>query len=248
MYVLAIGELTIDLTARKTPESLLTETSRHLKDEAIQIAQTKAQRIMLKRKVALATEEAIRAYTIWHSFKFAKKSIAFERNKHTQKLSRMLMEPILATFNMRFSGDDELIQSKLGREWNVLDKYKSSLLDPLIPGDMILICMVDTIIVLNYAISHQRISGRAKTADDIACSLCSADIDKACTWYTENKQSATHTRIRSLLSGEDWSPKDKSMSGLQMGLIETVELQSDDDVDKATATGGIFKNLWRRRG
>lgn len=202
---------------------------------------------MLKPEVALATEESVRAYTIWHSFKFEGKRIAFSRNRGDQKLSRMLMEPVLATFNMRFSGDDELIQSRIGREWSGLDRYRSGLWDQMVPGDLILICMVDTIIVLTYAFSHQRVSGWARTASDVAWSLCSADIEQACAWYTGTKQIATHTRIRSLLSAGDWSPKDKSMASLQMGLIETVELESDD-AEKATGSiGGVIKNLWGRK-
>lgn len=163
-------------------------------------------------------------------------------------LSAMLMEPVLATFNMRFSGDSALIQSKIGGSWGSLDKHKSGLWDVTLPGDLVLVCMLDTIIIMTHALSHQYISGKAKTSNDNSQPLSAADIENACAWYTapkENRQIETHARIRSLLA-RDWSPKDKSVTNLQMKVIETVELQSDsaENVKTMGLIGGAIKNFW----
>lgn len=198
--------------------------------------------------IALATEESLRAYTIWHCFVFGGKKVEFSRNKDSagMLLSAILMEPVLATFNIRFSGDAALIQSKIGSPWASLDKYKSGLWDATLPGDLILICMLDTIMVMTHALSHQQIGGKLKLATDHARPLCAADIETACAWYTapkHNVQVETHAKIRSLLA-KDFSPKDKCLANLQMKVIETVELQSGIAVNATSALGEALKYLW----
>lgn len=166
------------------------------------------------------------------------------------KLSATIMEPVLAAFNIRFPGDTALIQSKLGGPWSSLDKYKSSLWDATLPGDLILMCMLDTIIVMTHALCHQQIAGKEKSVTDHARPLCAADIETACAWYTAPKlniQMETHTTIRSLLA-KDWSPEDKSLANLQMKVIQTVELKTGIAESATTTLGGVIKNFWTGRG
>lgn len=161
-------------------------------------------------------------------------------------LSAILMEPVLATFNIRFSGDTALIKSKIGGPWAALDKYKTNLWDATLPGDLILICMLDTILVMTHSLCHQQIGGKVKLSTDHARPLCAADIEASCAWYTapkHNVQIETHTRIRSLLA-KDWSPKDKSLAHMQMKVIETVELQSGIAVNATSIVGEALKYLW----
>jgi hypothetical protein len=137
------------------------------------------------------------------------------------------MEPVLATFSMGFTGDAELIQSRIGASWQALDKYKSGLWDTSLPGDLILICMLDTVIVMTHAVSHQE---GAKSAKEEACALSSENVEKACAWYTkdspESAQVALHKAVQELLAS-DGTPKDGSVANLQMKIIEAVELHSD---------------------
>jgi hypothetical protein len=217
--------------ALDTPKNLLIETSMNLESEAVHVALIKAQRIELKPKIALATQESVRAYTIWHSFKFGGKRFNFNRNEKPEgmKLSMMLMEPILVSFNIRFTGDATLIQSLVGTPWDAIDQYMNGLWDDSLPADLILTCMLDTILIMAYALLHQRINGKLKSRKDNAQPLSASDIEKACEWYTtqkENRQAETHAKIKELLA-ENGSPKDSSIANLQMKIIETVELQSD---------------------
>lgn len=150
------------------------------------------------------------------------------------------MEPILETFNVRFPGDEKLIQSIIGAPWSELDKYTSNLWDKSIPGNLILLCMVDTILVMARAFYSQL--GFDKVVISIAQPLSSAALQLACTWYIlgrESRQKAVHSRIRSILSEQDWSPKDKSMASLQMQLIEAVELglETAQDFIESVQTG-----------
>lgn len=135
------------------------------------------------------------------------------------------MEPVLECFNVRFRGDDALIQSKIGNPWSDLDKYAATpgLWDKAIPGGLILLCMVDTILVMARALSRQSILDKPLAGLGVAQPLNSAAIELACTWYTLGRQKAVHSRVISILSEQDWSPKDKSMASLQMKLIETVQ-------------------------
>lgn len=138
------------------------------------------------------------------------------------------MEPILECFNVRFPGDDALIQSKIGGPWADLDKYAATpgLWDKKIPANLVLLCMVDTILVMARGLSRQSIFEKPLAGLGLAQPLNSAAIELACTWYAlgpNNRQKAVHSRIKSILSEQDWSPKDKSMASLQMKLIETVE-------------------------
>lgn len=138
------------------------------------------------------------------------------------------MEPILECFNVRFPGDDTLIQSKIGGPWAELDKYAVTpgLWDKTIPATLILLCMVDTILVMARGLSRQSIFEKPLAGLGLAQPLNSAAIELACTWYAlgpNNRQKAVHARIKSILSEQDWSPKDKSMASLQMKVVETVE-------------------------
>lgn len=214
--------------AMDTPKDLLVETSMNLESEAVLVAHIKAQRIETKPKIALATQESVRAYTIWHSFKFDGKRFNFSRNEKPEgmKMSMMLMEPVLESFNLRFAGDAELIQSLIGTPWNVIDRYTNGLCDDSLPADLILTCMLDTIFIMAYALSHQRRGGTAQP-------LSESDIKKACERYTrpnENRQAVAHAKIKELLA-EDGSPRDSSIANLQMKIIETVELQSGTTED-----------------
>lgn len=188
-------------------------------------------------KVALATEESVRAYTIWHSSKFEGREITFRRQLDTSKtFSRVLMAPILETFNVRFPNDDTLIQSKIGAPWSDLDKYSTTpgLWDKAIPGSLVLLCMVDTILVMARALSRQSIFERPLAGLGLAGPLNTAAIELACAWYVfgpSSRQKAVHSRILSILSEQDWSPKDKSMASLQMKIVDTVEFGLDSVED-----------------
>lgn len=226
--------------------------STHIHTEAIQIAMIKAQRIEVKPMIALATEESIRAYTIWHSFTFGGKEVQFRSNRDPtgMKLSAIIMEPVLSTFNLRFADDTNKIKTKIGSAWSSLDQYKPSLWDKSIPGDLILMCALDTIIIMTHALTHQQIAGKGKTATDHARALTEADIDNACLWYTapkQNIQTETHARIRTLLA-PDFSPIDKSLANLQMKVIETVELQSVMAAAAMSIFGRVVKNVWDGKG
>lgn len=161
----------------------------------------------------------------------------FRRQLDTgKKFSQILMEPVLECFNVRFSGDDTLIKSKIGGPWKDLDKYASTpgLWDKTIPASLILLCMVDTILVMARGLSRQSIFEKPLAGLGLAQPLNSAAIELACAWYTlgpNSRQSAVHSRILSILSEQDWSPKDKSMASLQMKCIDTVEfgLESVED-------------------
>lgn len=230
--------------ALDTPQNLLIETSMSLENEAVLIAQIKAQRIELKPKVSLATQESVRAYTIWHSFKFGGKRFNFNRNEKPEgmKMSMMLMEPVLVSFNVRFAGDAALIQSLIGTPWDAIDQYMNGLWDDSLPADLILTCMLDTILIMSYALLHQQIGGKPKSRKDNAQPLSASDIKNACEWYTtpkENRQAVTRAKIKELLA-EDGSPKDSSIANLQMKVIETVELQSDT-VKEDLLTSAVMK-------
>lgn len=147
-------------------------------------------------------------------------------------LTQILMEPVLETFNVRFPNDDTMIRSKIGSPWSDLDKYaaKPGLWDKKIPGSMILLCMVDTILVMARALSRQSIFEKPLAGLGLAGPLNSAAIELACAWYVfgaNSTQKAVHLRILSILSEQDWSPKDKSMASLQMRLVDTVEFGSE---------------------
>ncbi|KAH8148110.1 uncharacterized protein LAJ45_07874 [Morchella importuna] len=225
-----------------TIKILLSETSRNLVDTAAQLTQLKAQRVSVKPKVALATAESIRAYAIWKKSKFDGEKIDFLRNaKDEPKLSRLLMRPVLDSFNMRFPGDDALIQSLLSKSWRDLDSYPANLWDKNIPGDLILMCMLDTIIIMARAFNHTQIR---QPLGAIAQPLNTIALQLACTWYTLvtlNKQKAMHSRIKSMLSEKDWSPKDISMGSLQMKVIEAVEvgLESAETFLEDIGTGAL---------
>lgn len=217
--------------ALDTPKNLLIETSMNLENEAVHVAQIKAQRIELKPKISLATQESMRAYTIWHSFKFGGKRFNFNRDEKPEgrKMSMMLMVPVLESFNVRFAGDAALIKSLIGRPWDAIDQYMNGLWDDTLPADLILACMLDTVLIMAYALLHQEIDGRLKSRRDNAQPLSASDIKNGCEWYTtpkENRQAVTHAKIKELLA-EDGSPKDSSIANFQMKIIETVELQSD---------------------
>lgn len=187
-------------------------TFQNLEELRVQITEIRAQRASVRPKIAIAADQALRAYAIWREFSLKGNNIVFSRGPAGQrKLSEVLMQPILDIFNMKVPGGANLIQSRVGTPWKKdLDAFPMTLWDKKIPGDLILCCMVDTIIIM----ARSSILARPR-------SLRSADIESACTWYIP-KQSAVHTRIRTLLT-KDWLPVDKSMAVLQLGAIETIE-------------------------
>lgn len=191
----------------------------------------------MKPKIALATEETIRAYTIWYLFNTSGEIHNFDRNKDPagMSLSTLLMEPVLATFGMRFSGDSELIKSRIGSPWVGLDKYTSGICDTSLPSYLLLICMLDTILVMTYAVAHR------DNSRNEALPVTVAEVEKACTWYTvpqKKGQGATqgslHKQVQELLQPDGY-PKEKSIAHLQMKTIAVVEKFSDE-AEKASAT------------
>ena len=201
------------------------------------ISQIKAQRVEVKPKIALATEEAIRAYTIWYLFNTSGEVHHFGRNKDPagMSLSTLLMEPVLATFSIGFSGDSELIKSRIGGPWVGLDKHTSGIRDTSLSSYLLLICMLDTIIVMTYAMAH-----RDKLKNE-ALLVTNAEVEKACTWYAvahktgqATIQKSLHKQVQELLQPDGY-PKEKSVAHLQMKTIAIVEKFSDD-AEKASAT------------
>ncbi|CCX12339.1 Similar to hypothetical protein SNOG_14395 [Phaeosphaeria nodorum SN15]; acc. no. XP_001804583 [Pyronema omphalodes CBS 100304] len=242
-----VGKYVQARNTQETPKNLLTETAVCFDHDAVNIAQIKAQRIEVKPKIALAAEESVRAYTIWYYFQTTGKTHSFGRNKDPagMPLSLLLLEPVMTTFSMGFSGDAELIKSRVGAPWAALDKHTAGLCDKSLPGDLILISMLDTIMVMTYAISHRE---NPKNWKGEALPLTAADVEKACTWYTtpakagqETGQAALHRLVKELLAA-DGSPKDKSIANLQMKIIEVVELQAHNAENASSTIFGAMKD------
>ena len=192
----------------------------------------------MKPKISLATEESVRAYTIWHIFKTTQVKHKFSRNKNSAGLllSSLLTEPVIESFNMGCPLGAQVIRTRVGASWESLDIYTSGLHDTSLPGDLILICMLDVTIVLAYALMN-----RPKGTSQVT-PLSISEIDKACTWYSlpqgskSSIQAEVHNRIRDLLILlPDGTPKFQSITNLQMRVIEIVASVTEGDpsyVDK----------------
>jgi len=148
-------------------------------------------------------------------------------------LSTLLMEPVLATFSMGFS-DSELIKRLIGSPWVDLDKHTSGICDTSLPSYLLLICMLDTIIVMTYAVAH-----RGKSNE--ALPVTQTEVEKACTWYAvahktgqATIQKTLHKQVQELLQSNGY-PKNKSVAHLQMQTIALVEKFSDE-AEKASIT------------
>lgn len=239
----------------ETPKNLLNETAISLEDEAIHIAQIKAQRIEVKPKIALATEESVRAFTIWHLNKDHGESHTFYPYLKSPKtpLSSLLLKPILDTFNMGFPGDEELIKSRISKPWISLDSHTTGLEDETIPGYLILMCMVDAVVVMTYALSHRVKQGYGGflggTSENTSQSvLTKGELEKACDWFTNvksNKQEQLHKMIQDLLDDEGQPKGNDSITNLQMKIIETVELFSDHAECASTGILASAADWWR---
>lgn len=234
---------------------MLNETAIALEDEAIHIAQIKAQRLEIKPKIALATEESVRAYTIWHLFKHDDEVHAYPPHKKSPNtvLSNLLLAPILDTFNMGFPEDVELIKTRLSKPWIELDGHNTGLQDKKLPGYLILMCMIDTVVVMTYALAHREAPkktgylayGSALVGNGTEHGsrvVTKEELSKACDWYTntkDNKQEQLHKTIRDLVD-EEGEPKDShSITNIQMKIIETVELFSDT-AETASGSKGVL--------
>lgn len=213
--------------AHEAPKNLLMETSTLLSGQSAQIIGIKAQRLELKPKIALATEDSIRAYVMWYMHKQHGQKQSFSRNPrvNAMKLTNMIMEPILSTFNMRFERDDELIIAEIGKPWNALDNCRNGLCDAVVPGDLIMLCTLDTILVMARALKHTHDDHETEEERQTAVAITEADIKSACQWYRGSAQAETHAKIQHLLTA-DGEPKDNSIANFQMKVIEIVELRS----------------------
>ncbi|KAI5804625.1 hypothetical protein DFH27DRAFT_383934 [Peziza echinospora] len=215
--------------AAKAPKQLLADTACSYDNDELAIAQIKAQRLEIQPKVALATEEAVRAYTIWHTFRTTGVAHRFGRNKNPEGMNvgARLIEVVLATFSMGFEGDDEFLRERLGSPWAALDYHTKGLCDATLPGGLILLCMFDCIVTMTYTIAHRRdptVNWKGE-----ALSLSQEDMDRGCAWYTkppkdrqQSPQQDLHTRVNALLNG-DGTPKDGCIANLQMRAIEIIE-------------------------
>lgn len=206
----------------------MAETSLLLPDTATQLIGIKAQRLEVRPKIAFATEESVRAYVTWYMYQKngVPRSLCRGSDDNGMKLTNMLMEPILSTFNIRFEGDTDLIISEIGEAWKSLDNSDNShsrLCDPAVRGDLILLCTLDTILIMTRALTHNHGGDDTTEEEPTVSALTEDDIKKASEWYRGAKQTTTHTMVRDLLT-VDGKPKDKSIAALQMNIIETVEL------------------------
>lgn len=227
-------------------KNIIAVTFQNLDDPRVQITEIRAQQASSRLKVAISTDQTIRAYAVWRAFTVHSQSIIF-RTKPTglMKLSEVLMEQILDSFNYGYPGDAKLIQSGVGTPWmKELDKYQTTMWDKKIPAHLILFCMVDTMIIMARIMSR----GTALTRPlRRTRALHESAIRTACSWYSQ-KQSIVHTRIKALLTN-DGSPMDKSMALFQLGLIETIDfgLSSSSDAIEETvdALVGVGRNIYR---
>ncbi|TGZ80739.1 hypothetical protein EX30DRAFT_364382 [Ascodesmis nigricans] len=211
----------------EAPKNLLAETYTILPDLFTQTIAIKAQRLEVKQKIALATEESIRAYVTWYMYQQDGKPRQLSRSSdvNAMNLTHMLMEPILSTFNIRFKGDTDLIISEIGDAWKDLNNADNNLCHPTVDGKLILLCTLDTIMVMTRALTHNSDSNETEEEKTTASALTEEDIKRASRWYKGSKQKETHTRICELLTAEG-TPKDNSIATLQMKVIEIVESQT----------------------
>ena len=236
-------------TDAKAPRHILTETAIAYEADSIITTQIKAQRLDVKPKTALATEECIRAYTIWHNYATTGEVQSYERSETPggTNLAFRLLENILATFSMGFEGDTELIQSRLGSPWQALVSCMSGLCEKTLPGAFILLCMLDAVIVMTFAL---RKHWRAQDSRGDAVPLRKEDLEAACTWYTTavregglSPQQQTHRHVGSLLR-EEGVPRDSCVANLQMKIHEVVDLALDMRVDQDSETSLEKTRSW----
>jgi len=209
-------------------KSLITETASSVQHDSIRIAQIKAERVEVLPKIALATEESIRAYAIWYMFKSAGEVHRFSRNKDPtgMSLADILIEPIVTTFNMARRKDAEVIKPRISAPWKSLDNFTKGLRDPEVPGDLILICMLDIIIIMTHAVTHPT---RPKNWKGEAFQISTGDMERACTWFATppkagqpSIQDKMHQRVKDLLDAQGY-PRSGSIASLQMKVIEIVD-------------------------
>lgn len=203
-------------------ENSISHLSYGFHDESAQVALTKAQRAVLLPKFALALEEIVRHYLVWHNAKFGNGQAVYTGKEDIRGLSWALMGTILEIFNVRAPNDDEIIHSTLGSEWKELDSHGSGLGDRTIFGDLILACMLDTISVICFALANQKKSGDT-TAQPTAVPLSSAEVEEACKSYKsagDGGQAAKHAAIRALLSKHNSSSESDLKASLERELVD----------------------------
>lgn len=130
------------------------------------------------------------------------------------------MEPILDSFQSRLTAHAALIKSQLGGPWQKqLDKCPTTMWQAALPGNLILYCMVDTMIVLARVMPKP--SAYIPNALRRTTAYDANTIRSACTWYLP-RQAAVHTQIKALLATNS-SPKENSIAFLQLALMDVIE-------------------------
>lgn len=215
-------------------KELLTATFQKLENPRIQLTEIRAQTISVRLKLAIATDQILRAYCVWRAFAFKSKSVVFRRTPGAMSLTDVLMEPILDSFQSGLMPHAAVIKSQLGAPWQKeLDKCPATMWQTSLPGNLILYCMVDTMIVL------ARVMPKPSTYIPNALRWTTAynanTIRSACTWYLP-RQTAVHTRIKALLA-TDSSPKENSIAFLQLALMDVIETGMWSKTD--TVEGGL---------
>lgn len=190
-------------------------------------------------KLAIATDETIRAYAVWRAYHERHEKIVFRITPTNEMtLPDVLMDQTLRSFNIQFPGNAKLIQREIGSPWVTgLEGCLKSMWDKKIPAHLILSCMVDTMIV------QARVMSQGRPARDNQASHERA-VRAACTWY-KPKQADIHTRINSLLDG-DRLPLNKSIAHLQLGLIEIIDIGLTSTTD--TVIAGVDAGVGFARG
>lgn len=135
-------------------------------------------------------------------------------------LTDVLLEPILDSFQSRLTTQAALIKSQLGAQWQKeLENCPTTTWQAALPGNLILCCMVDTMIVLARVMPTP-----SAYIPNVLRSTAFYDantIRSACTWYLP-RQAAVHTQIKALLAA-DSSPKENSIAFLQLSLMDVIE-------------------------
>lgn len=160
-------------------------------------------------------------------------------------LSEILMRQIFDSFQSGLTSHTRLIQSRLGTPWQrQLDQCPTTMWQKTLPVNLILCCMVDTMIVLSRVMTRwSRLTGPLYRRR----SYTASEIELACSWYLQ-KQAAIHTRIGALLA-KDGSPKEKSIATLHIELVEVIEFglrsMSDDLTDITSSVAGVARDVGR---
>lgn len=200
---------------------MLTATFQKLESPRIQLTEIRAQTISVRLKLAIATDQILRAYAVWNAFAFKSQSVVFRRRPPgAMLLTDVLMEPILDSFQSRLTAHAALIKSQLGGPWQKeLDKCPTTMWQATLPGNLILYCMVDTMIVLARVMPKP--SAYIPNALRRTAAYDANTIRSACTWYLP-RQAAVHTQIKALLATNS-SPKENSIAFLQLALMDVIE-------------------------